>query len=275
MIELAPTHKFGLPLPGPVMSAAGVLGYGDAYRDLVDVGQLGALVTSPVSAQPRKAARGARLAVRGEHFVIHTGLPNPGARAVIREYGRLWERYPAPVIVHLLATTPAETARAAVQFSTVRGVLGLELGLAEHTSVKEALELVRACAEGDLPVIVKVPFSRVESLATRLPQAGASALTLTAPPRALLPLTTETEMPTLVRGRLYGPALFPLLLGVLQRWVREVGIPVIACGGISSPEDAQLCLTLGAVAVQVDVAVWRDPGVLAEIGRRISLSPES
>ena len=50
MIELAPTHKYGLTLPTPVMPAAGVFGYGDVYRDLLDAGVLGALVTNPISA---------------------------------------------------------------------------------------------------------------------------------------------------------------------------------------------------------------------------------
>ena len=274
MIELAPWHKYGLPLPGPVMPAAGALGYGDAYRDLVDVTRLGALVTTPVSWRPRHAARGARVAVRGEHVILHTGLPNPGLRAVIREYGRLWERYPIPVIVHLLATTVAETARAVARLSTVAGVLGVELGLAEDAPLADAppddaLKLVAtACAEGDLPVIARVPFSRAAALIPHLREVGADALTLTAPPRAVLPLDDVPDadaLPVLVRGRLYGPAVFPLMLGVLGRWAREAGLPIIACGGIAAAEDARACLALGAVAVQVDAAVWRDPGVLEAI----------
>lgn len=269
MIELAPRHKYGLPLPGPVMPAAGVLGYGDIYRDLVDVARLGALVTTPVSWRPRHAARGERVAARGEHVVLHTGLPNPGLRAVIREYGRLWDRYPIPVIVHLLATTVAETARAAARLSTVAGVLGVELGLAEDALPEDALDLVAAAsAEGDLPVIARVPFSRAAALIPHLREAGADALTLTAPPRAVLPLDDVPDadaLPVLVRGRLYGPAVFPLMLGVLGRWAREADLPIIARGGIAAAADARACLALGAVAVQVDAAVWRDPGVLEAI----------
>ena len=106
-IELAPHHKFGLVLPSSVMPASGIFGYGDLYRDLVDVSALGAMVTHPVSYRPRHASRGQRVAVHGEHVLIHTGWPNPGLRRVIRRYGRLWSRFPVPVIVHLLATTPS------------------------------------------------------------------------------------------------------------------------------------------------------------------------
>jgi dihydroorotate dehydrogenase (NAD+) catalytic subunit len=83
-IELAPHHKTGLPISSPLMPAAGVFGYGECYRDLIDDEALGALVTNPVSLRPRTAARAPRIAVHGETFVVHTGLPNPGLKRVRR-----------------------------------------------------------------------------------------------------------------------------------------------------------------------------------------------
>ncbi len=58
MIELAPNHKYGLSIEVPVMPASGAFGFGDAYGDLVDVSRLGAVVTNPVSLQPRRSAQG-------------------------------------------------------------------------------------------------------------------------------------------------------------------------------------------------------------------------
>jgi dihydroorotate dehydrogenase (NAD+) catalytic subunit len=284
MIELAPAHKYGLLLPTPVMPAAGAFGYGDAYRDLVESNMLGAIVTNPVSLRPRTAARGQRIAVRGEHFVVHTGLPNPGVKAVIRQSA-------VPIIPHLIATTPGEASKAAVQLSAARGVGGIELGLAENTSEEKAVNLLHAAQEGSgLPIIVRVPFDRVEALAPLLVEAGAEALTLTAPPRAVLPIADETpkeearetragetrtgetrdgETARFIRGRLYGPALFPLLLDTLARWAtpgpNQLHVPIIACGGIASPEDALACISLGATAVQVDAQLWRNPALLAQV----------
>jgi dihydroorotate dehydrogenase len=157
--------------------------------------------------------------------------------------------------------------------STVPGVGGLELGFTANVSRKQATEFVEAASsEGDLPVIAMIPFDRVDSLANRLAGHGADALTLTAPPRAILPVeegAVETGVARYLRGRLYGKALFPLLLNTLSRWVGKLPVPVIACGGIASPDDALACLTLGVAAVQVDALLWRDPSLLDTIARAL------
>ncbi len=255
------------------MPAAGTFGYGEVYGDLVEMGVLGAVVTHPVSLRPRQVAKGRRVAVRGEHFVVHTGWPNPGLSQVIRLYGAVWARSPVPVIVHLIVRTPRGAAVAARRLSGVPGVAAIELGLAERTTAERACALVEAArTEGDLPVLVRVPFEQVR-LAEPLVEAGADALTLTAPPRAVLPLGESEEKGGIVarymRGRLYGPAIFPLLLHNLAQWAQRLPVPVIACGGIASPEDAQACLYLGATAVQVDALLWRDPALLMRVAQGV------
>ena len=269
MIELAPRHKFGLPIAAPVMPAAGAFGFGDTYHDLVDLRALGALVTNPVSLNPRDAARGQRIAVHGESFVAHTGLPNPGVKRVLRQYRQQWERLPIPVIVHLIATTAAETAKAAERLSGIPNVVGLELGLVDNITPQRALTLLKAArAEGDLPVIVRIPFTGVDALAPLLADHGADALTLIAPPRAVLPVSDTPEgrdARRYLRGRLYGSALFPLLLNILARWCSKLPVPVIACGGIAGLQDAIACLEVGATALQVDALLWRDPAMLQRI----------
>lgn len=256
------------------MPAAGTFGYGDAYREWVDYTALGALVTNPVSLNPRRAARRPRVGVHGDQLVIHTGLPNPGLRAILREYRGVWERLPIPVIVHVVATTPAETGAVCEQLSGARGVAGVELGLAEGTSISKALALLDAArAGGDLPIVVRVPFSRVDTLAPALARGGVDALTLTAPPRAVLPLGASPDDPEArlyMRGRLYGAAAFPLLLNILSHWVRRLDVPVIACGGVASVEDALACLELGAAAIQIDALLWRDPGLIERIARGLA-----
>jgi dihydroorotate dehydrogenase (NAD+) catalytic subunit len=267
MIELAPHHKYGLPLKSPVMTASGAVGYGDEYADLIDYSFLGALVTNPVSLRPRKASHGTRLRIHGEHLVVHTGLPNPGVKAIVHKYETIWERLSVPVIVHLLATTPTETAKAAIYLSGITGVVGIELGLADNTEADRAATLVHSALEGVLPVIVRIPFRNVDELTPVLAEEGASALTLTAPPRVVLPPEQIEDRNSLrfYRGRLYGPAVYPILLNSLTRWARKVSVPVIACGGIQSAEQALACLHLGATAVQIDSVLWRHPTLLPTI----------
>lgn len=264
MIELAPNHKTGLPLPGPVMPAAGTLGWGDEYRGLVDYSALGALVTNPVSWRPRRATHEPRLGTRGEALLVHTGLPNPGLPGVLRRWREVWARLECPVIVHLIGTTAADVAEAGELLAQTPEVAGVELGLSDEVTLPQALAQLRAVRRaGGQPVLVRLPFGKVETLALPLAEAGADALTLTAPPRGVL--VAGSGRAGLVRGRLYSAALFPLLLHTLARWVPQLPVPVIAGGGIASAADARACLALGAMALQVDALLWREPALLDQM----------
>jgi len=287
-VNLAPNHKYGLVLSTSVMPACGVMGYGEVYRDLIDVSALGAVVTHPVSLRPRRAARGARIAIHGHHTLIHTGWPNPGIHRVIRQHGSMWARFPVPIIVHILATKPTEVGRAVARLSPVEGVAGIELGFADDVTLDDALLLLDAAKfEGSYPLIAKVPFDRVRDMIPPLIEGGVDALTLTAPPRGVLPLYHENGsspnrlfsnklfpnklFPTrYLRGRLYGPARFPNLLNVLATWAPELSVPLIACGGISNAREALACLSLGADAVQIEACAWRDPTILNVIASALA-----
>lgn len=273
MIDLAPHHKYGLALSNPVMPAAGTFGYGVAYRGLVAYENLGALVTNPVSWRSRRAAHGPRLVVQGEQFLVHTGLPNPGVRRVIRRHARRWVRLDCPVIVHVITTSPGDVARACERLTDVRNVHGIELGLDDKTALDDALVFLdAACSTCPLPLIVRLPFDGVERLALPLVEAGVDALTFTAPPRGRLPHPAGEASPDMVRGRLYGPALFPILLQRLTQWAERLPVPLIACGGIRTSEEARACLDAGATAVQVDALLWRDPRLLTRVARALDES---
>lgn len=271
MIELAPHHKFGLTIATPVMPAAGVFGFGSEYHELVDYSALGALVTNPVSLRPRRIANPPRLAVRGDQLLIHTGHPNPGLRVVLRQHRELWERLGLPVILHLIATTPAEAATAADILAGEAILHGIELGLDEHTPVEKALALLQSLRRhNDLPILVRLPFQDIPALAEPLVEAGVDALTLAAPPRGVLPLAaTDDGAAAFMHGRLYGPAVLPLLLQQLAYWIPRLAVPVIACGGITSVDDARACLALGASAIQLDAILWRQPDLLMQIAAAI------
>jgi dihydroorotate dehydrogenase (NAD+) catalytic subunit len=60
-------------------------------------------------------------------------------------------------------------------------------------------------------------------------------------------------------GGLSGPAIRPLALARVREAVRAVTIPVVGCGGITTAEDALEFLVVGARAVQVGTASFRDP----------------
>jgi dihydroorotate dehydrogenase (NAD+) catalytic subunit len=130
-------------------------------------------------------------------------------------------------------------------------VAGIELGLPTDGGGEAALDLVEA-AVGELPLAVCLPLNLAgDDWVKRLPELGASAITLGAPRGALL---NENGKP--VRGRMYGPSLLPWMFPALFQ-LRRLGIPLIAGAGIQRRADAEALLKAGAVAVQLDAPVWR------------------
>jgi dihydroorotate dehydrogenase (NAD+) catalytic subunit len=258
MIELAPHHKRGLSLKGPVMPATGTLGYSDAYRRLIPLETLGALVTNPITARPRRGAPHPRAVRISGGLLMHTGLHNPGVQAVIRQEFKRWERSPVPVIAHVAGVNVDEAMTCVERLSEAEVVAGIELGLPDSLTVEEALDVVAAVRETcPLPLIVKLPLWRANDLALPIADLGnVDALTVAAPPRG-----TVWHDGRAVTGRLYGPGTFPQALWVLRQVVAQVGvaIPLIGCGGIHSTHDAVAMLKSGATAVQVDSFIWKDP----------------
>jgi dihydroorotate dehydrogenase (NAD+) catalytic subunit len=67
-------------------------------------------------------------------------------------------------------------------------------------------------------------------------------------------------------GRMYGPAAKPLMMrAVVEIAALKLHVPIVACGGIESAEDAREFLAAGACAVEIDSACWFDPGLASRI----------
>jgi dihydroorotate dehydrogenase (NAD+) catalytic subunit len=267
MLDLAPRHKHGLNLNNPLLNAAGTLGFSQEYRGLLDLRCLGAFVTNPLTFRARTPARPPNAVLTDDGVLVHTGLPNPGVDAAVRRWNREWQRLGVPVIVHLAATTPGETARSLELLERASGVTGIELGLRDDLTPNEATQLVRE-ALGGQPLIVRLPLARAAELAAVVARVGADALTVGAPPRGEAPAPADlpgTDAARSVAGRLYGPAHFAASLAAVRAVMEaRVGLPVIASGGIYSLEAAREMLAAGAVAVQVDAAAWTQPKRLPE-----------
>lgn len=272
-IELAPNHKTGLALANPVMSAAGCFGFGPEYVHLVAAESLGAVVVGPVTARPRQGAEPPRMVPISGGVLLHTGLANPGIAAVVRRYARALACVPVPVIVHVAGTSPDEAASCCRRLSSVEAVAGIELGLPDTVDPGEVADITQAaCTVASRPLIVRLPLSSADALCEVAVEAGADALTVSAPPRGTV---WHASSGRFVTGRLYGPYVLPQAIRALRRVAELVSLPLIGCGGVHSAEDALALLRAGAVAVQIDAALWRDPACLARIACDLSLVVES
>lgn len=239
-----------LYLTSPWMNSAGSLGFTPPAAWNWETPQ-GAFVTNPVSLHARTPAEERACLETPGGFLLHTGWPNPGLRALLKGEARRWTGQPLPVWVHLLGDTAPAVERMVRTFEEVEGVMVVELGLPPRAQPAEWLELAQA-GLGELPLVVCVPVTAAgEPWLERLPALGISGVCLSAPRGSLPQANGQT-----LNGRYYGPALLPLALEALRR-LDGLGIPIIAGCGVYSRGDGEALLRAGAWAVQVDAALWQ------------------
>ena len=265
-IEITRPGKYSLIVSTPVMPAAGTLGFADNFKGLIDYENLGALVTNPVTIEPWNPVSGTRMIPLDAGILLHTGLPNPGLAKVISRYRKTWANLTIPVILHLVGTNVRQIEQAGRMLDEVDEVAAVELGLSDDLNVADALDMVKAAAKMEKPLLVRLPFYECYQLALPVAEAGADALVLTAAPRGT---ARDQHAGRLVSGRIYGPLIKPLVLRMVGRLRREIpqDIPIIGCGGIHSPQDARDYIDAGAIAVQVDTATWAQPKMLERVAR--------
>jgi dihydroorotate dehydrogenase (NAD+) catalytic subunit len=113
-----------------------------------------------------------------------------------------------------------------------------------------------------LPVIAKLTpnVTDITVIAKTAESAGADALSLVNTFSALAfphsPLTTSHSP---VFGGLSGPAIKPIVLRMIYETYQKVKIPIIGMGGINSPQDAIEFFLVGAKAIALGSALFRDP----------------
>jgi dihydroorotate dehydrogenase (NAD+) catalytic subunit len=272
MIELAPNSKTGLALRSPFILGSGAVGWGEAWPPGVEPGWFGAFVTPPLTLQARRGNTGPRLAEIPGGFILHTGDHNPGLRRVFRDDVERWDALDLPVIVALSGSAPEDWLRLGERLEEVL-VAGVEAQLPPGATPREAghwiANLKRGC---QLPVLAKVRATSAGPLAQACADAGADALVVATPPRGAAPsLDTRSraaqgESPALVEGSIGGPAAFPFTLRALSAVAGlNLGVPVVASGGITTGEDVEWCFRLGADAVQLRSALWTAPASVAGI----------
>jgi len=242
------TSKKELDLGKPLMNAAGSLGFTPDRRAPVPWDELGAFVSNPLSLRPRAATRNPAMLEYPGGFLLHTGLPNPGFDATLRQFGRRWQEAPIQIIPHLMADRPEETQSMVRALEGVDNIGAVELGFAPLLA-DDIIMLAIDMSRGELPLILNLPAEQVLRTGVKAMEHGAAAVSM-APPRGALARDGQT-----VSGRLFGPSLYPLALDAV-RSAAKAGIPIIGAGGVASEEQARAMIEAGAMAVQMDFVLW-------------------
>jgi dihydroorotate dehydrogenase (NAD+) catalytic subunit len=244
------------------MLASGFLGISqDIFNRLHRLGA-GAVVSKSISIEPIAGYRNPTvLSLKECSYINAVGLSNPGAEAFSRE---IKFNKSVPIIVSLVGSSANEFPPMIKKFDSLN-ILGYEINLScPHVSkmgmeVGDDPEMVSSIVKKiksntHKPIIIKVGIGKTDvvKIAQAARDAGADVITAINTIRAMA-INIETLMPVLSNriGGLSGKSIKPVGVRCVYEISKNLGIPVIGCGGIFTWEDAVEFMLAGASAIQL------------------------
>jgi len=266
-----------LTLRAPVMPASGC--FGPELGMLIPVAELGATVTKTVFGSARGGNPVHRLTEIPAGMVNSVGIPSRGPAGYLAELHPRYAALDAPTIISIGGHRPSEYAPVVAALGDHGSAFelnvscpnldrdGTDIG-SDPAAIHEVVTAVRLVT--GKPIIVKLPVlvSSIAACARAAEAAGADAVCV-ANSIPAMPLAAGTRRPILgnVIGGLSGPSIKPIVQRLVWLASRAVQIPVIACGGVGSVEDALDYFSVGASAVQVGTASFARPFAAVEVVR--------
>ncbi len=268
----------GLRLRNPTLLASGILGTTAAALIRVARSGAGAVVAKSCGVTPREGHKNPTVVEIEQGLLNAIGLANPGAEAFVEElraalsggvpviasvYGFRVEEYAqAAEIVERAGIAAVELNLSCPNVEKVGSIFGADAELAFET-VQEVKKRV------SVPVFAKLTAGAgdIVAIAKACEDAGADAITAINTMKAMA-IDVKAKAPVLGNkvGGLSGPCIKPIALRCVYEIAREVDIPVIGCGGITTGKDAVEFFLAGARAVQIGTAVLlRGVGVFRKV----------
>lgn len=273
----------GIWMQNPVMNAAGTLDLEPAgVKELVQIDKLGAFVEKSITLNPREGNPQPRIYETPGGMINRIGLQNVGAGRFIREKLPLIHML-KPVNVPLIVSVAGEKIRDFLDTSIILEtkaegrIAALEInvscpnvesGLVFGSDANLLWELIMTLkSKISLPLIVKLTpnVDNISLVAEAAISAGADAISLINTLKAKAYIRRGPNAGQWIEGGLSGPAIRPIALKKVEEVATAVDVPVIGMGGIDDFEDALDFFRVGATAIAVGTASFRDPLVMVKI----------
>ena len=260
----------------PIWVASGTFGYGTEAPELVDVNQLGAIVTKSITRQPREGNPPPRIVETASGMINSIGLANIGVEKYIKDLLHIYEGLSTKIIMNIAGTDIQEYVEIMEMVESVSSVIagyeiniscpnvkegGMEFGVDCEMTAK-LTETLRGITERLIIMKLSPNVSDIVSIGMSAENAGADAVSAinTVVGMSINAKTGMSDIFTTCGG-LSGPAIKPIGLAAVHKLYQQLSIPIIGIGGVVSGEDAVEYMLAGATAVQVGTASFRDPGI--------------
>jgi dihydroorotate dehydrogenase (NAD+) catalytic subunit len=264
----------GLTLKNPVLVASGTFGYGDECKNLVDVNQLGGIITKSLSLKPRDGNPPPRIVETASGMLNSIGLANIGVRRFIDEKLPYLQTLDTTVIANIAASTIDEYCTVLSILEERDGIDGYEInvscpnvkegGLSFGTNCQMTTEIVkrlRPLTSKTLIIKLTPNVTHISEFARAVEGEGADVVSVINTLVGMaVDIRSRTPRLSTTTGGLSGPAIKPIALAKVYEASLAVKIPVIGIGGIATADDAVEFLIVGATAVQVGTMNFIDPG---------------
>lgn len=268
----------GVEFKNPVIAASGTFGFGEEFKDYIDLNKLGGISSKGLTIRKNLGNPGIRIYETPAGIMNSIGLQNPGVDHFIENELVFMRKYDTVVIANLGGHSYDDYIQGAKKLDKADiDMIELNIscpnlkegGMAFGTDpykAREVISLVRA--ETNHPLIVKLSpnVTHIGEFAKIAEECGADAVSL---------VNTFNAMAVDIRKRkfvfnnktagLSGPAIKPIAIRMTYEVAKAVDIPVIAMGGIMNVEDCLEFMMVGANAVQVGTANFSKLETMIEI----------
>ena len=278
MIDMS-VNIAGLNLKNPVIAASGTFGFGGQFLPFLDLNKLGGISVKGLTLKPRQGNPSPRIAETQGGILNSVGLENPGVESFKSNELPWLQKYDTSVIANIAGNTADEYCEMAKILNECERVSALEVnvscpnvkqgGISFGVSPKLISNLTKHIKKVyNKTVIIKLTpnVTNIVEIAKAAEDGGADCVSLI---NTILGMSIDinTKRPVLKNntGGLSGPCVKPVAIRMVNEVYRNVKIPVIGMGGISTGEDAVEFLLAGASAVMVGTANLVDPTACVKV----------
>ena len=269
----------GLILRNPVLTASGTFGYGEEFKDFVNLNALGGFIVKGTTLNPRQGNPYPRMAETPKGMLNAVGLQNKGIDEFCNSIYPRIKVYNKNIIVNVSGSNIDEYVECAARINELETIPAIELniscpnvkqgGMAFGTScpsAKQVVKEVRKVYKKHLMVKLSPNVTDIVAIAQAVEEEGADSVSLI---NTLLGMAIDinTQKPKLstITGGLSGPAIKPVALRMVWQVSKAVKIPICGLGGIMNAGDAIEFMLAGASCVQIGTANFINPSVTTEI----------